>query len=137
MSDVPERIRQQARLRAQGYCEYCLIHEDDTFLSHEVDHIIAGKHGGQTVLENLAWSCAICNGFKGSDIATLDPQTGKLARLFHPRMQQWKRHFRLIGARITPLTINGRATKRILRLNDANRIDERLMLIRLGRYPWG
>jgi hypothetical protein len=43
--------------------------------SHQVDHIIAEKHGGQTLAENLALSCSLCNQAKGSDIASIDPDT--------------------------------------------------------------
>jgi len=35
--------------RAKGKCEYCLVHQDDTPFTHPIDHIIAIRHGGQTV----------------------------------------------------------------------------------------
>ena len=54
---VPERVRRQVQERAQGRCEYCLIHEADMYYPHEADHVIAEKHGGATSLENLAWAC--------------------------------------------------------------------------------
>src|SRR5579885_2087602 len=60
---VPERLRRQVQERAQGRCEYCLIHENDMYYPHEPDHVIAEKHGGATSLENLAWSCFYCNRF--------------------------------------------------------------------------
>jgi 5-methylcytosine-specific restriction endonuclease McrA len=40
---VPERIRRQVQQRAQGRCEYCLIHEADMYYPHEADHVIAEK----------------------------------------------------------------------------------------------
>lgn len=40
--------------RADNLCEYCLIHEDDTFFGCEVDHIISEKHGGLTRVATLA-----------------------------------------------------------------------------------
>jgi 5-methylcytosine-specific restriction endonuclease McrA len=70
---VPERLRRQVQERAQGRCEYCLIHESDMYYPHEPDHVIAEKHGGATSLENLAWACFYCNRFKGSDLASVDP----------------------------------------------------------------
>jgi HNH endonuclease len=44
---VPERVRRQVQERAQGRCEYCLIHEADMYYPHEADHVIAEKHGGR------------------------------------------------------------------------------------------
>jgi len=47
--------------RAGGCCEYCLIPEAVAFANHEIDHIIAQKHGGPTEADNLALSCVLCN----------------------------------------------------------------------------
>jgi hypothetical protein len=60
-----------------------------TQLPHEADHIRSLKHHGATSLENLCWACALCNGFKGSDIATYIPETTELTRLFNPRLDHW------------------------------------------------
>lgn len=49
-----------------------------------VDHVIAEKHRGETVLENLAWACFSCNMHKGPNIAGIDPVTGETVRLFRP-----------------------------------------------------
>jgi len=54
---VPERLRRQVQERAQGRCEYCLVHEADRYYPHEADHVIAEKHSGPTSLDNLAWAC--------------------------------------------------------------------------------
>lgn len=132
---IPEHLRRQVREQARGRCEYRLLHDEDAILSHEVDHIIAEKHGGPTALDNLAWACAACNRFKGTDFGSMDPATSKLVHLFHPRRQQWHRHFRLIGPRIEPLTASGRATERLLHLNDEARIQDRLALSSIGHYP--
>ena len=56
-----------------------------TLAAHEIDHVVAVKHGGQSLKENLSGSCSLCNRYKGSDIASIDPQTGQLTPLFHPR----------------------------------------------------
>ncbi len=123
---VPERLRRQVQERAQGRCEYCLI--------HEADHVIAEKHGGATSLENLAWAWFYCNRFKGSDLASVDPASQKVVLLFNPRKQSWKRHFRLNGGRIEGMTASGRATVALLHLNDAERVAYRLGLIDIGHY---
>ena len=42
-SDVSDQLRRQFAERAYHVCEYCLIHEDDTFWGCQVDHIMIGK----------------------------------------------------------------------------------------------
>lgn len=86
-SSIPNLLRQLTSDRAKGQCEYCLIHQKFSIYSHEVDHIIAVKHGGQTIAENLALSCLPCNRYKGSDLGTFDPLTGEIVPLFNPRTQ--------------------------------------------------
>ena len=93
---------------------------------------MAEKHGGQTEEGNLALSCALCNQHKGTDLASIDPQTGEITPLFHPRRDRWADHFRLSGARFEALTPTGRVTIRLLQLNHADRIEEREALLRLG-----
>jgi len=34
--------------RANQWCEYCLIHEEDAAFAHEVDHVISRQQGGKT-----------------------------------------------------------------------------------------
>lgn len=135
MTYIAERLRRQVYERATGHCEYCLLDERYTILRHEVDHIYAEKHGGQSTEVNLCLSCAYCNRYKGTDICSLDPETGLIAVLFHPRQAKWSDHFRLAGAMIEPRTPSGRVTVRLFRLNDRDRIIEREALIRLNRYP--
>jgi len=135
MTYIADRLRLQLRERAQGRCEYCLIHQEDTLYPHEPDHIIAEKHGGSTTLENLALACGVCNRNKGSDLASIDPTTGKVTPLFNPRKHQWQRHFRLNSGRIEPLTASGRVTANLLQFNTPANIAERLQLISIGHYP--
>ena len=114
---ISAALRRQVRERARERCEYCLLAEVQAFFPHEPDHIIALKHGGETVPENLALACFDCNRFKGSDIAGIDPISGTVTALFNPRTERWADHFRLRNGRIDPLTPVGRATERLLRFN--------------------
>lgn len=126
-------LRPQVRERAQAHCEYCHLPEEADFARYEVDHVIAEQHGGKTELENLAYACFDCNKQKGPNIASLDPQTGALAQLFNPRTQKWNDHFRLSDDGTIPgLTPEGRATVRLLKLNDPERVQDRYRLIELG-----
>ena len=122
---ISAALRRQVRERASERCEYCLLAEIRAFFPHEPDHIIAQKHGGLAIAENLALACFDCNRFKGSDIASVDPVSGSLTPLFNPRTQHWADHFELIDGRISPLTPVGRATARLLRFNLSRRIEVR------------
>jgi hypothetical protein len=128
MPDISPALRELVRSRAGGVCEYCLISEQFTLAEHEIDHVISIKHGGQTVAENLALCCAVCNRLKGSDIASIDPETGQLTPLFNPCVDSWANHYQLSNGEIISLTAQGRATVRLLRLNRATRIQERRLL---------
>ena len=134
-SYVSAALRQLVARRAEGLCEYCLIHEDDTFLGCEVEHIISEKHGGQTIEQNLAYACVFCNRLKGSDLGSLVPRTGDLCRFFNPRTDQWSNHFKLELVRIVSVSDIGEVTARILGLNHPDRILEREALRLVGRYP--
>jgi 5-methylcytosine-specific restriction endonuclease McrA len=132
---VPVALRRLVRERAGERCEYCLIPEEFTLATHWVDHIVAEKHGGRTEEGNLALSCVLCNQHKGSDLTSIDPETGQIAPLFHPRRDAWSDHFRFVGTQVEPLTPTGRVTVRLLQLNHPDRVEERELLQRLGMLP--
>jgi hypothetical protein len=104
-------------------------------LPFEVDHIISEKHLGETILDNLCWSCSTCNGYKGSDIASYDVLTKQLTPLYNPRIDKWQSHFTLDESVIAGLTPVGRVTIAILKLNETQRLIEREGLLQLSRYP--
>ena len=132
---IPNVLRRLVTERALECCEYCLVHQDDRPESHQVDHLISLKHGGQTVSENLALACAICNHYKGSDLASIDPVERVIVPLFNPRAQEWGDHFQLAGVRIIGLTPTGRATIELLRLNEDDCLTLRQALMEAKRYP--
>jgi len=132
---ISPALRREVRERANGCCEYCLLSEERAFLPHEPDHIIATKHAGKNAIDNLALACFDCNRFKGSDIASIDPDSGELVSLFNPRTQEWSEHFKLEEGYIRAFTAIGRVTERVLRLNQASRVEVRQILARIGRYP--
>ena len=134
-SRISPEIRQIVASRANFICEYCLIAEEDAYFKHQVEHIISRKHGGSSELENLALACVFCNRYKGSDIASLIPETGELIRFYNPRVDRWREHFRLSAVLIEPLTEISEATIRILQMNHDDQFLERQVLSRHGRYP--
>jgi len=131
---VSADLRLLVSTRAGFVCEYCLIHEDDTYLGCQIDHIISEKHGGPTVAENLAYACTFCNRSKGSDIGSL-LATGQFTRFFNPRSDRWADHFMLVADRVEAKSPIGEATSRILAFNAPERLLERSALTQLKRYP--
>jgi HNH endonuclease len=131
---VGAALRRAVAERAQHRCEYCGMPESEAVVPHEPDHIVATQHGGQTTLENLACACFDCNRIKGSNIASIDPNTGALTPLYNPRTQGWIEHFRWNGPIVEPLTAVGRATAFFLRFNDPVLVEIRANLQRQGRY---
>jgi hypothetical protein len=137
---ISAELRRLVIARADGLCEYCLLHEDDTFFGCEVDHVISEKHGGPTEADNLAYACLICNRNKGSDVGSIVPPltSHRFSRFFDPRVDLWSDHFALDeadGPRILPLTEIGEVTGRILGFNSDERVLEREALRQVGRYP--
>lgn len=130
---IPSTLRHLVIERAQEKCESCRIHQDMSIYRHEIDHIIAQKHGGQTSAENLALACLPCNRSKGSDLTTFDPISNDVVPLFNPRRQSWPDHFTLDGAHLIGLTPIGRATVLLLRFNAPSRVLQRQVLIAQSR----
>ena len=92
---------------------------------------------GSTDAANLGLACLFCNRNKGSDIASVAPNSSRLVRFFNPRIDRWSDHFRLgvDGISIIPLTEIGEATVRIFGINAGERLLERDTLREAGRYP--
>ncbi|MGI8961138.1 MAG: HNH endonuclease [Bryobacteraceae bacterium] len=91
MTDISAEVRRRAGHR----CEYCLIPQAAFRRPFHIEHIIAKQHGGPTQLDNLALACWQCNLKKGPNLTGLDPETGDIVRLFHPRTDNWADHFTL------------------------------------------
>jgi hypothetical protein len=122
----------EIRRLAGNCCEYCRLPEHAVKFRHVIDHIIARQHGGSDRRENLALSCGRCNRFKGPNIASIDPETGRLTQLFNPRTDDWRENFRLEGAVVVGTTEVGRATVFLLEMNDVLRLAARGVLLQEG-----
>jgi HNH endonuclease len=120
--------------RAQARREYCRLPSDLYPPPFQIDHIIAKQHGGRTVADNLALACIHCNRFKGPNIAGIDPGSGKIVRLFHPRRDIWSEHFVWEGPRLEALTSIGRATIALLLVNDSEVVTIRKALQEEGIF---
>jgi hypothetical protein len=122
---VKRSLRETIIARAKSRCEYCQREQAATESVFEVEHIVSRKHHGLTEEDNLCLSCIACNQFKGSNIAGIDPKTGLLVRLFHPRQDTWAEHFKWDGDVLVGLTDVGRTTVDVLKINEQIRIDLR------------
>ena len=118
--------------RADNRCEYCLLRQKHSELTHHIEHIVAKQHGGRDDLDNLALACHRCNLRKGPNLTGVDPVSGELVPLFHPRRDPWAEHFLFRGVRIEGITPVGRATVDVLAMNDARRLELRSELLAHG-----
>jgi hypothetical protein len=70
----------------------------------------------------LALACPDCNLRKGPNLSGLDPDTGEIVGLFHPRRDLWVEHFVYKGVHIIGTTPTARATASQLAVNDPERL---------------
>jgi hypothetical protein len=118
------------RQRAGDCCEYCHLPQDATpFITFHIEHVIAKQHtpddNNLDDLKRLALACDRCNLFKGPNLSSIDPNSGEIVNLFNPRTDNWIDHFATRDAKIVGLTPTGRATARLLNMNDSRRVDLR------------
>jgi hypothetical protein len=129
-------LREVVARRAGYRCEYCHIPQSLVpFHTFHVEHVIAKQHGGGDEPANLCLACDRCNAYKGTNLSSVDPETGQIVDLFHPRRDAWHDHFMLRGAEIVALTSTGRAAVRLLQMNDDRRVALRAELITYGELP--
>jgi hypothetical protein len=124
--------RDLVRQRAGDRCEYCRLHQEHSGLRHHIEHIMAKQHGGADDADNLALACHRCNLHKGTNLTGIDPRTGEVTPLFHPRRDRWSDHFTFEGARIDGISAAGRATVQVLSMNDARRLELRTEVLKRG-----
>jgi len=139
MPDSSFRAKQKQTViqRAQACCEYCISQAKFSPDPFSIEHIIPKSKGGSDKLDNLALSCQGCNNRKYNHTEAIDPVTGSLVPLYHPRLQDWAEHFIwsenftwMIG-----LTPSGRATIERLDLNREGIVNLREVLSLTSRHP--
>jgi hypothetical protein len=121
--------RDFVRKRAANCCEYCHLPQETTpFITFHIEHIIAKQHVEESHdnPSGLAYACDRCNAFKGPNLSTIDPVTGSKVDVFNPRSDAWSEHFAMSGGTVVGLSPIGRATVRLLHMNDPRRVELRL-----------
>lgn len=137
MATVSTRLRRIVAERASFRCEYCQSRELVTGGPFHIEHIIPIVLGGTTSADNLAYSCARCNLFKGQRVRYRDPVSGRIAPVFNPRMQAWARHFYWSsdGTRVIGRTRTGRTTIVLLQMNHPTIVQTRSIWVQCGLHP--
>lgn len=137
MSRVSAVLRERVRRRARNLCEYC--RSDASLTGHDftIDHITPETQRGTSNLDNLCLCCFWCNNLKKSQTHFPDPHTNALVRLFNPRLDIWKEHFRWSPTQTRIIGRNrvGRATVVALRLNRPTLVRARRIWARHGLHP--
>ncbi len=91
----------------------------------QIEHIQAQQHGGGDEPDNLALACGTCNRRKGPNLTGIDPASGAIVRLFHPRRDVWQDHFAWSGLDVIGLTDVGRTTVQVLAMNSPAQLETR------------
>jgi hypothetical protein len=131
---VSLQVREAIRQRDQYRCVYCHSPEELSVTLFGSDHIVPLSSGGSSDFDNLCLACATCNRFKATRQEAVDPHTGSVVSLFHPRLQSWTDHFQWNNddADILGVTPVGRATIIALRMNRPQLSHLRRLWRRLG-----
>ena len=125
-------LRAFVRRRAGDRCEFCRLPQHAVDGRFHVEHIVAQQHRQDDRPGNLPLACARCNLQKGTNLASVDPVTGAVVPIFHPRTDNWSEHFAFRGSEILGLTPTGRATARLLQMNARHRVELRSSLLAAG-----
>lgn len=128
-------LERLVRERASQRCEYCRLPQEFDARRMHIEHVVARQHGGRCDESNLALAWFRCNLRKGPNLAGIDPASGELTRLFHPRGDAWQDHFAWQGALLVGRTPVGRATVNVLGVNDAMLLATREQLQAAGLWP--
>ena len=126
-------LRELIRRRAGHLCEYCRLPQAHApIVRFHIEHIVPKQHGGSDESSNLALACPRCNSFKGPNLTAIDPETGQVVPLFHPRADSWGDHFDCQGVILFGRTPKGRATVHLLNMNAEERVQVRSELRQRG-----
>lgn len=134
---IPAGSRRRLSAEFQNRCAYCRAPTIITGAQLVIDHIQPQASGAETVWENLCVACHSCNEFKSAQVRAVDPRRGKRVRLFHPRRQQWRDHFRWSedGSEIIGVSSAGRATVAALKMNHPFIVEARRRWALVGWHP--
>ena len=137
MSRVSPKIQDKIRIQAQNCCGYCLLPQKLNPTLLEIEHIIPTAKGGTDNEENLWLACRECNSHKSIKTRELDEKSKRRVKIFNPRTQNWKRHFKFSRnkTKITGKIACGRATVKALKLNNETLVSVRKLWVEYDLFP--
>lgn len=137
MSRIPLKMQNKIRIQAQNRCGYCLLPQNLNPTLLEIEHIIATANGGTDDEENLWLACRECNSHKSTKEKGFDKKSKRRVKLFNPRKQNWKRHFKfnLEKTKIIGKTACGRGTVEALKLNNETLVAVRKLWVKFNLFP--
>ncbi len=138
MTAIPADLRGRVEQLDESRCAYCRSPQDMEISPFEIDHIVPSSVGGPTEEDNLCLACPSCNRYKAARQFAVDPLSGEIVPLFHPRNQRWSEHFEWAPGtlEVVGLTPTGRATLTLLRLNRPQFLRLRHLWARMRAMPW-
>jgi len=130
-------LREEVKLRANKCCEYCKSQDKYSPTAFTIDHIIPESLDGTSEIENLAYSCFLCNRLKSNKLKSFDAISERWISLYNPRADVWEEHFAWSedATQILGITTIGRCTVKELKLNRDKLIEYRNCLILFGAHP--
>jgi hypothetical protein len=131
--------RREIVRRAGGRCEYCRLSQEGQVATFPIDHIVPVSKDGGNELDNLALACPRCNALKWAASDALDPLTGEIWALFHPRRDAWVEHFHwsaTIPGILVGTTPSARATIEALQINATSMVQLRKALFKIGLFRY-
>src|SRR4051812_39900236 len=118
-----QATRGHIRRRAGNRCEYCgLLQEDSPLAALHVEHIIPRNTAVGTMRTISPWPASTAIFHKGSNLTGIDPDSGQIVVIFHPRRDVWDDHFEWRGIHLYGKTAPGRATIRVLIMNSEDQL---------------
>lgn len=135
MSGPSAAVAKLIRERASGRCEYCRMHQSTQVATFHIEHIIPASIGGDSSPGNLALACPTCNLHKAQGLSAIDPETGAVVPLYHPRVKIWTEHFAWSGHAIVGKSPIGRAKISALDMNHPRRLKVRAAEEAFGLFP--
>lgn len=137
MSKISEELKTKIGKSAKNRCGYCLINQEIYPLKLEIEHILPLAEGGDDKEENLWLACRSCNSYKHKKTEAIDEISGQIVKIFNPRTQNWKEHFKFSNdkTKIIGKTEIGRVTVSALKLNNNLSVDMRKKWVEVGWYP--
>lgn len=137
MSRISQKLQNKIRLQAKNRCGYCLLPQHLNPTTLEMEHLHPTSAGGTDEEENLWLACRECNSHKSNKTHGFDTKTKRMVKLFNPRLQIWKNHFKFSSDKteIIGKTASGRATVEALQLNNSTLVTVRKLWIEFDLFP--